>query len=525
MHFLLLIPSSLLLGLLFAHSWRYRGKKVTLAFFISCFVFGIIRGNLIDYICIASLGEKGLPYLFVQPVARIWNASLQECLGWIFALYLSWSTVEWILSRQGKNKVPLYRLIGLSGFFMGGIAYAVEAAAGAVKWWVWVLPVKNSFFAEVPPAGIIAWISVVFDFLGPFLFLYYKTFSRWWSKALLCCIFPIHMLMHTKVSFDVDWLPMMGPSDLWHWLIVGLLLWGVVEGGPEISPWTSAARKEKRKNPWLRHGVLATLAGFILVLAIVNFILIDGFWYSVSMIPFVVGALFFSPLYAWIFCLAACALIGLTTGGWSYTIVPLSVAFIFSLGNRRFDEFLSLLWRRRIALLTLLLATIGVYHVCYQRKQRDDVLMQLGLGIMHAENSNEFERLLSRLPSPARAEDAGMYNLLAEQAFHRKNYPAAEWFLHRAIEVDSTDAYVFGNIAIIYSLKKDYGAAIRAYEKSLEINPINFDSYRILGQIYTELDSLEKAEKLYLRALKYARDKNVFTQALENVRNRIDRNL
>ncbi|MEA1997105.1 MAG: hypothetical protein U9N45_05675, partial [Gemmatimonadota bacterium] len=161
MHFLLLAPSGILLILLFLHSWRYRGRRMTLTFFSLCLAFGILRGNLIHYIITRYLGGDSLPYLFLRPVVKVWNASIQECIGWMFALYLSWSTVEWVLTRQSKDSsVPLFRLIGLSGIFMGAVSYAVEAAAAGVKWWVWVFPIRNPYFVEVPFAGIVAWISV-----------------------------------------------------------------------------------------------------------------------------------------------------------------------------------------------------------------------------------------------------------------------------------------------------------------------------------------------------------------------------
>ena len=191
MHLLLLI-------LLFLHSWRFRGKGVTLAFFSAGSAFGVIRGNLIHYISTVYLGEQSPPYLFTQPVIRLWNVSVQECLGWIFALYLSWSTVEWLLGRESKTGVRIYRLVGLSAFFMGAVAYGAGVAAARLKWLIWIAPIKNPFFVEIPSGEIIAWISIAFDFLAPFLLIYYKVLqSRF--RYLLFCLFPLHMLLHLKV--------------------------------------------------------------------------------------------------------------------------------------------------------------------------------------------------------------------------------------------------------------------------------------------------------------------------------------
>ena len=123
MHLVLMIPSSLLLALLFAHSWRYRGRALTLSFFLGGFIFGIIRGNLIHWIITQLMGGSSLPYLFVRPMIRIWNASLQECIGWTFTLYLSWSISERILARRGEDTVPAFRMLGLSCLLMGAAAY------------------------------------------------------------------------------------------------------------------------------------------------------------------------------------------------------------------------------------------------------------------------------------------------------------------------------------------------------------------------------------------------------------------
>ncbi len=523
MHLLLLLPSSALSSILFIHSWRNRGKRVTLVFFASCFTFGVLRGNLIYYICKNYLDEKSLPYLIVKPTIKLWNASLQECIGWVFALYLCWSTVEWVLTRQGRAEVPLYRLIGLSAILMGTVAYAVEAAASGTKWWIWVLPYKNPFFADVPLVGIIAWISVAFDFLGPFLLIYHKAVRGWWSRLMLISIFPFHMLIHTRASFNVSWLPQIGPPEIWHWLMLCLLVYGIALGGPEVIPWPAGERGTDGKKSGTMNEIIFTLIGFVMVLGSVHLFIIEKSELVVSMLPLLTGALFFNPVYGWIFCLGACLLSGIITGGWSFTLVPLLTALLFSFGSRPGDALLSLFWRKKIALAVLLLSTISIYLACRNKQNHYDKLYQGGMNIINAESAGEFRSRLAELPSPPDPGDAGMYNLLADMAFGRRNHTAARVFLERVIICNSDDPHAYSNLAIIYYLNNDYPAAVAALEKGLSNNPINLESYYILGELYTGLDSLQKAEMLYRRGLEYFKNDSTLEQSLQSVRNSLNR--
>lgn len=523
MHLLLILPSSILLILLFLHSWRYRGRRVTLVFFVTCFIFGIIRGNTIHYIITSYLKGESLPYLFVQPMVRIANASLQECIGWIFALYLSWSTVEWVLARQsGGKKIGLFRLIGLSGILMGCVAYAVEAVAAGVKWWVWVFPIKNAFFADVPFAGIIAWISVAVDFLLPFLLIRYGVIRGKWIIPIFL-LFPFHMLTHLKFTGIASWMPM-SPNEIWHWAMICALFWGIAVGGPEITPWTAKAEQaEQGKKSWLRYAVFITVAGFILVMATAHLAIIGRPELAVSMVPFVTGVLFFNPLYAVLLLIASCLLLGFIIGVWSYTLAPLLVLLIFTFGSRHASDLISLLWRRRIAVAVLAVSTVAVYLAYADRHKRYETLTELEKEISKAETVIDLDNLIDRLPSPGKPWDAFHYNLMATHFLKRNNFVAARRLLEKAIVLDSTYAYPYINLAWAYRSLYNYDAAIAAYEKGLSLNPVDMDSYLLLGEIYTALDSLEKTEALYRRALKYRKNNVNILLALESTLYRMDR--
>jgi len=523
MHFLLLLPSSFLLALLFLHSWRYRGRRPTLAFFILCFIFGVIRGNTIHYIITSYFKGESLPYLFVQPMVRIANASLQECIGWIFALYLSWSAVEWVLARQSPGgKIGLFRLIGLSAILMGCVAYAVEAAAAGVKWWVWVFPIKNAFFADVPFVGIVAWISVSVDFLLPFLLIRHGIVRGKWMIALFM-LFPAHMLTHLKVSEIGSWMPL-SPNEIWHWAMICALFWGIAVGGPEITPWTAKAEEAAQgKKSWLRYSVFIATAGFVIVLAAVHFSVIGRIEPAVSMVPFLTVLLFFNPLYAGLFLIASCLALGITAQAWSYTLVPILVFLIFAFGSNHASHLFSLCWRRRIAAVLLALSTVAVYLEYTNRYKRYETLTELGKEIPKAETVVDLDNLIDRLPSPGKPQDAYHYNLMATQLLKQNNFTAAKRMLEKAIALDSSYAYPYINIAWAYRGLGNLNSAIAAYEKGLSLNPVDIDSYLLLGEIYTALDSLEKAEELYRRALKYRKDDVRILLSLESTLYKLNR--
>ncbi len=515
MHFILLIPSILLLALLFAHSWRYRGPAVTLWFFPASFVFGIIRGNLIFWIITRLLGGDSLPYLFVRPMIRIWNASLQECVGWTFILYLSWSLSERILARRGENTVPVFRLIGLTCFLMGAASYAVEAVAAGVQWWVWAIPIKNPYFAKVPFAGIIAWISVGFDFLGPFL-LIAGGILRKRSAWLLALLFPVHMLAHLKTTHIAGWLPL-NTFELWHWLMICAVFAGIALGGPGIKiPATEKAGEPGHK---LFYAIWVVIAGFLLVLGASHFFVIRGVELLVSLLPFATIVLFVRPKYAVGFCLAACLAYGLTVGIWSYTFAPLATLVIFAFatmvpvpsgaGGRR--------WLKSSLLAFLVLSSAGVYLVYRDRYEHYRSMRELTDRLAEGVSGLDIVSLEPLLPRPRKPEDAYHYNILGSKLGRQGKYPQALFILEEGLACDSTYAYLQLNLGWVHRLTGNLEASVAAYERGLELNPIDYDSYLILGDLYEKTGRPEKAEELYRRGLGYKPGHTQLVLALERL--------
>ncbi len=515
MSLVLMILSTLLLILLFAHSWNYRGRALTISFFCSSFLFGIIRGNLIHAIITRVLSGDALPYIFVRPMIRIWNVSLQECVGWTFIIYISWSLAERFLSLRSSGRqdtVPVLRLLGLVCLIMGAASYAVEAVATGVQWWVWTIQTKNPYYAAVPWAGIIAWISVGFDFFWPFLLIATGMFSRRPAGYLLVLLFPLHMLAHLKTTqITADWFPLIA-EELWHWLMICTVLAGIVLGGPRVKiqvPGKVSVRDGIRGS-LVRHAVWVAAVGFLLVLGACHLFIIRSFDMLISLLPFVTALLFVRPKAAVAVCLAACLSYGLITGGWTYILAPVALLIVFAYAAY-VPEPAGIRSRGMVKLLNLslglflVLATVLLYRSYLERNLRYRSL----IGLITRLNAGEkiavmdVASLESMLVSPQKSKDAIPYNQLGYLLLLQGRFKQAAFILEQAATCDSTFACVYINLALAYQNTGNLEKTMAAYEKGLKLNPIEFDSYLQLGKIYEQTGKLEQAGELYRRGLKY----------------------
>ncbi|HUW55276.1 MAG TPA: hypothetical protein VMZ92_01475, partial [Planctomycetota bacterium] len=102
MNQLLLVSSSIALAMLVVHSWRTRGRAVTLKFFIAATAFGLLRGNAIWLLMrhltrVAGDLKPYIPQGGLLP--EIGHANIQVAVGWVFSMYLAWTVSELILRR------------------------------------------------------------------------------------------------------------------------------------------------------------------------------------------------------------------------------------------------------------------------------------------------------------------------------------------------------------------------------------------------------------------------------------------
>ena len=199
MTLMLLISSTFALALLVVHSWRTRGRTVTLVFFIAAALFGLLRGNAI-WLLVRCLGETAYELKPYVPqgglLPEVGHASIQVALGWVFALYLAWTVSERILRRLPRFTGRVFMVSGLASVFMLAMCYGMETTAVSVGWWYWTLPTRSALFGSVNVWAMEGWFSVVPDFLIPFLVIVCADTRRRRLKWLWVLVFPLHLSGH-----------------------------------------------------------------------------------------------------------------------------------------------------------------------------------------------------------------------------------------------------------------------------------------------------------------------------------------
>lgn len=163
----LFLPSFICVVLLFIHSYVFRGKKITLFFFVSCYAMKFFKA-LLDSVekppyyypsfNFLGLSHNGVPYgsyFFVIPI------------GWIFAHYIAWCIAESILRNNPKKRDALFPVAVLSIVGSGLIGVCMEKVNEGVGWWIWGPHAKTSTLAYF---GIWVLWSIMFYY---FFFIFY----------------------------------------------------------------------------------------------------------------------------------------------------------------------------------------------------------------------------------------------------------------------------------------------------------------------------------------------------------------
>jgi len=208
MTWLLAVGSSVGLVLLIVHSWRMRGRLVTLSFFLAGIVFGHLRANVVWWVVsrVEDNPQALTPYLPQGGILPdIGHSSHQVALGWVFALYLAWTISELILRRLPRFAGRVFMVAGLSALFMTSIGYCMETTAVRAGWWYWTLSTRTTLFGNVNVPAMWAWFSVTFDFLMPFLVVVCAATRGKWLKWLWVPL-PMAAHMGTHLLYvDVPW--------------------------------------------------------------------------------------------------------------------------------------------------------------------------------------------------------------------------------------------------------------------------------------------------------------------------------
>ncbi|MEQ8764756.1 MAG: tetratricopeptide repeat protein [Planctomycetota bacterium] len=349
---LLLLPSLSGLVLILIHSLRHRGRAVTISFFVFGALYGVLRDAFIQD---AMIDDRDLrmPYEFALPVLRLGDASIQAVIGWLFSIYTSWSIAEAIVRRfEPKNEEPrLFPVLAIACIANAAIGYAVEVAAAAANWWWWNISVKNPFTLDVPVAGVIAWFSVPFDFLLPFLLTFGdRNRVRWWG-LLAAAAFPIH-IKWTHGDLELGYQTLKVPFfTTFHLLMILTLLLGMV-----VAPLKTRGlrRQGGQWGPLLLAGTVIGITAFMQVtrggpLLLISQIPIVGL-VAAGFLPFPI------PVVALVS--AGCSILALLTGSDAAAVWALLPIAYLAILDRTFRSEAAA-WKNAVAIVSLIVVGLA----------------------------------------------------------------------------------------------------------------------------------------------------------------------
>ncbi len=141
------------------HSWMYRGRWSTVAFFVGGFVFGIVRENLVALI----------PNMYTYPDHPLYigAAPLMMGFGWSASFYASLCFAERIAEAFSPRMTETSWGIPLiTAIIAGTLAIVVETPAGATQteWWIWPAEAIDVFY-EMPAIVPFGWAGAAFLFV------------------------------------------------------------------------------------------------------------------------------------------------------------------------------------------------------------------------------------------------------------------------------------------------------------------------------------------------------------------------
>ncbi len=102
--------------------------------------------------------------------------------------------------------------------------------------------------------------------------------------------------------------------------------------------------------------------------------------------------------------------------------------------------------------------------------------------------------------------DPKTHNNIGDVYSRRKEYDKAEKAFKRALELKPNYGDAYHNLANIYAVTGKFDLAIENYNKALSLNPNIWQSYYALAAIYSKLNDQVKAKEYYLKAKSINKD-------------------
>ncbi|MCI0409810.1 MAG: tetratricopeptide repeat protein [Acidobacteria bacterium] len=489
MKLLLLLSSSFLTLLLIVHSVKLRGVKTSLYFFLSAFLFGVLRGNSVVYL--SSEGNSG-PYIFSDALIHVGKAELPACVGWVFALYLSWTLAEGVLrGRPGLGKA-VFPLSSFAMIAMGCFSDAVETTASGVGWWRWniinratpLLPAGTHLF------GIVEWMSVGLDYLVPFLLFRTPRGARSPLAWTFMLLWPLHWATHWKYV-TAPGLP--HAYEIYHALIVLAVPVFVLLKSPALTP--ESPRTVSRGVALIPN---AALLGMFAVLASMDLGVLKDPELLISLFPlavFAVGDRGRERLMLIAGMLAAGLAFGISLASGRglevslFRAVPPILPPLFLILSGSLDSGRSVVALRRVWVVAAVLGLVagGVVLVRGKRMREEySRLMYQAKGLLEAGNFTRAESVLKQAVALNPNVNLGTKYLANAYGGQGKLEEAWKYALE-SIELNPTDFEAHKLAGRVLVGQGRVTQAVPYYERALMLNPGDADAARALAECDSQL--------------------------------------
>ena len=490
---LLFVPSAVAIATLMWHAWSYRGRRIALSFFISAFLFGVVRGNVIHWITVESQGGV-MPYVFTQPVVQIFSASLQAVIGWIFALYVSWWLGERVLARIPALKGDLMATVGMACVGMAAVGYGVEGGAAAAGWWLWSIPTYNRFFVGVPTVGIAEWFAVGFEFFIPYFLAFCTPYRRRvWAHALWG-VFLFHMFLHLFSEPISPAVPTQ-PFVLWHWISILTL------GALALTSAGSTTVETAESKHGSRHELMWVCIGLFTAVMIVAQVGIGGRPdMLISLIPLCLLCLMAFPKVSMPWILASAVVAWVVEGfGTGFVAAPVA-AILFLQGRAQWGG------KRlfRIGVVALFVGIgLGVYRSgVVLSRQCEAYMLHLERAARHAGNDRMDLAAREQTVADALAPGDVEAYLQIGYALDRRGFLGlAIAQFRKALELEPTLFTAHFDLGMALERFRDMAGAEAAFRRSIELAPRFYDGHVQLGTLFLNQGRTDSAQVYFERAI------------------------
>ena len=520
---ILLVSSTIALAMLVAHSWRTRGRRVTIAFFLAATAFGFLRGNAIWLLSkfLGGTDEALMPYLpqggFLPDMGHV---SIQVALGWVFAMYLAWTVSELILGRLPRFAGRVFMIAGLASLFMLTICYAMETTAVAVGWWYWTLSTRTALFGNVNVWAMEGWFSVIPDFLIPFLVIVCSE-SRSKRRWLWLLAFPLHILGHLAWKWFPHAILVYNAMELLVVLLAMFSVFRTSRGGISEPP------AGRTSVPHLLGGVALVI--FFGVVAVANVFGKVGIAGQLTIVPMMLSCILaWRRVPAWV--VLVLSLVGLAGWHWIgaralYALVPPA-----ALGLLRLLELLrEPLWLRLV--LPLATVVLTAWAVLVNDADRDRAVRymrtwiegdQLAIAGKHEQATEAYRRADALRPH----DSALFYRVLegmtqTDAVDVRQGSLLFEWRLDRVVKEleevvrrDPERAEPRKTLARFHLLRGDLSSATEQYREMHRQRPQDPRIMAMFGYLLLRDGRIGEAEEIYTLA---TRSRQAPVEALINL--------